>query len=129
MVPEDGVDGFEFVGRDLDDRTQFLVEEGGQGLGGQGFEIDLQSAAPREGHLAKGGKESAVRAVVVGEHEIRVVERLDGVEESAQEGGIVQVRGVGPHPAVDLGQGGAAQAISPLAEIDQQQPGVAGIAA
>jgi len=67
----------------LDDGAQFLIEEGTQEIiGTQGVQVDLQSAAPGEGHLAEGDEETAIGAVVIGQDQPLPRQFADGGEEA-----------------------------------------------
>ncbi len=113
----------------LNDRPQLLGEHGGEGVLAHHIEVDLHPAVRGEGHFRDGGEQAAVGAVVVGQQQAVLVEVLNGGEEGLQRIGILQVRGRIAHLAVDLREAGGAQAVLALAEVDQDQVGVPGIAA
>ena len=66
---------------------------------------------------------------MVGQQQFLVVEVLDGVEEAAQQLGAVQVRPLFADLPIHLRQGARAQAVAPLAQVDQDQIGVAPVPA
>ena len=75
---------------------------------------------PREGHFDCGGEQAAVGAVVVGEELLLAAELLDGVPEILEVGGAVHVGRGRAHLRDHLGEDGAAEAVFPAAEIDEQ---------
>src|SRR5690606_13406543 len=64
---------------------------------------------------------------VVGEALLFAAELLDGVPEAFQVIGVVHVGGGRAHLRDDLSQDGAAEAVLAVAEVDEQQGGVAGV--
>jgi hypothetical protein len=75
---------------------------------------------PGKGHLHHGGEQAAVGAVMVGEEFSLAAELLDGVPEILQVGGAVDVGHRLAHLRSHLGEDGAAEAVLPATEIDQQ---------
>ena len=66
---------------------------------------------------------------MVGQQQALAVQVLDGLEKALEDRRVIQIgSGISQLP-IHLGQRGAAQPVSPLAQVDQQQPGFAGIAA
>src|SRR5690606_4440910 len=93
-----GADGGEIGAADLDDGAKFLGEElgedGGTGVSDPGYngrQGQIDTDMPGESHFDDGGKQTAVRAVVVGEEFLLAAELLDGVPEIFQIGGAVHV--------------------------------------
>jgi len=124
-VVEPGEDFFGVAVVHLDHRPQFFGEQGGDGVVlGEGGEVDVQTQVAGEGHLRQGGQEPAVGAVVVGAHEAAAVEVLNRLEEGLEELRVVQVRWDLAHGLVHLGEGRGADAVAPLAQVDEDEVGL-----
>ena len=72
--PEVREDRVAVAARHLEHRARLFAEEAGDGVPAECGEVDVEAASAREGHLAQGGGEAAVGAVVVGEDPARLVQ-------------------------------------------------------
>ena len=99
----------------LDQGPQLLAEQGGRILPAEDIQLHREAAASGEGHFAEGREQPAVRSVVVGEDQAFSVELLHRGEETPEQPGIVQIRTLLAHLAVDLGQARGPQPVAPAA--------------
>ncbi len=105
----------------LDHRARLLAEQAGDGVVAEVVEQHVEAAAAGEGHLAQGGEQAAVGAVVVGQDHAPGVELLDHPEEGLEGLRVVQVRRVVADLLVDLRQGRAGEAVGALAQVDEDE--------
>ncbi len=124
--PEDAAQAF---ARHLQHRPQLFVEKRRHRIPAQLIQLDVYTGVPGKGHFAYGRKQSAVRAVVIGDHEAELIQRLDHVKKQAQDARVIHVRRFVTKLIINLRQRRAAEPIFFLAQIDQQQIGLAAIAA
>ncbi len=113
----------------LDDGTQLLVEQGRQQVATDTIQLQVEATVTGEGHLHQGDEQAAVGAVVIGDQLAIGHQRLDGVEEALELDRVVQIRGALPKLAIDLGQGGGAEALLAVAKVDEDKVGFTKIAA
>ena len=137
---------------DLQYRAKFLVEQHGdqpvaqaaidylrraldainivhQRVVAEPVEIERDADMRGEAHLAHGCPQAAVGAIMVGEDHALAVQRLNRVKKGLERCGLGIRRQIAAD-AIDLGQGGAAEAVLTQAEVDQHQfgftyPGIA----
>ena len=108
------------LGRHLNHRPQLFREQCGhrlRAIAGDVIQGNVQTGAAREGHLGKGGEQTAVRAVVVRQQFAFRQQLLGHLEEGNQVFGIVQIRGNIPHLTVHLRQSRARQTVLATAQI------------
>ena len=121
LVAADGAHLFHVVHANLEDGAEFFAEQSaGKALGGQ-VEIQVQSAARCKCHLAHGGQETAVGAVVIGQQETVAAHSLHGPEKARQVIGIFEVGDLFAELAEHLGQRRSCQPVASGAEVEQQQ--------
>ena len=106
----------------LQHRAQLLVEERRHGIRAQRGHVHLEAAVAREGHLHQRGEEATVGAVVVGQHQARLVERLHRGEEARERLGALHVRAARAHLRVRLRQHRAAQPLLAARQVHEHQP-------
>ena len=135
------------AGADLQDGAEFLGKQRGQGavphppgklllavapepvhvlrpgVGREHIQADRDAAMPGEGHLADRGKQSAVGAIVIRQHEALLRHLLHGAEKPRQARRVVEVRRFSAELAVDLREDAAPEAVPPAAQVEHQEFG------
>ena len=94
-------------------------------FGDEQVDVQAEAQVARERHLADRRPESAVAAVVVREQQAGRAQRVDRVDQRLQLLRVVEVGHAIAELAEHLRQHRAAEAVLPVAEIDQDQRGVA----
>ena len=86
-------DFVQLLGRHLQHDAAFLAEQLRQRRSARRIERDLEAAVAGEGHLRQRHEQSAVGAIVVGQHQRALAQRRERRGEAAQQVGIVEVGG------------------------------------
>ena len=79
----------------------------------------------REGHLGQGHEQTTIGAIVVSQQLAIGDQSLHGIEEALEQRRIIDIRCLLPQLLVDLGQTGGAQTILAVAQIDEDEIGLA----
>ena len=118
---------------DLQHHARLLGEERGEAIPFRAREVHLESAVAGEGHLEQRHRETAIRAVVVGEHPALVTQMHERCGESLEQRRLVEIGRLHTRRAAEqaagLRQHRTAEAIAPTREVDQHQHGVARVGA
>ena len=156
MLTQDLHHGVALAGFDLQQHAQLLIEQGLQGefftpgahlsrpvfavthfgpavantvaLGDEHVHVQRYADLPGKGHLASGGKQAAVAAVMVSQQfafGTQLVHRMDQVHQILR---VVQIRHDIAHLIQGLSQDAARHAVLATAQIDQNQRGVGFVA-
>ena len=122
-------DSFLVLVADLDYGSELLVEEDREVVYAELINCDIYAAVAGKGHFREGDKESAVRTVVVGDNLAARKQELHRVEEALEAYRVVNVRSDITELLVNLGKAGSAEAALSVAEIDEDEGGVALVSA
>ncbi len=119
------LDGGHIAGPDLDHRAKLFSKQHADRFSrfarGQ---LQFQPASSSKGHLQQAGQQPAIRAIVVGEQASFPVEALNGLKEENKLFRGIQIRRLAPRLAIALSERAAAQTVSAVAQVNQQQAGV-----
>ena len=118
---EDGPDRGQVGVADLHDRAGLLAEQRRHRIGAQRVDVDVEPRTARERHLQHACGEAAVGAVVVRRDQPPATQSRQRPEQCGERLGPVQIGRDGADSVVGEGERGAAQAVRPVSQIDQQQ--------